>query len=234
MAKTNRTGRSRKGEHGIFLTRRMLQTPAWRALSPKAQALYLWVKLEWHGPRFSNNGRLQFSCRQAAQAMGIGVNAAMIAFRELQAKGFIAITRLGALGVEGEARGPSYEITEVPLSGSNEKAGRRLYEKWSEGNDFEVIKHQANNPTGRNGRKSPSRERRQTHLQSCDVQPEPISKTKTPHLENRDVDLGKDAATIIELKTSLYTRPSAGLWPPNLTQPVDSEDCTLRRQNGSI
>ena len=212
----------------------MLQTPAWRALSPKAQALYLWVKLEWHGPRFSNNGKLQFSCRQAAQAMGIGVNAAMLAFRELQAKGFIVVTRLGALGVEGEARGPSYELTEVPLSGSNEKTGRRLYESWSEGNDFEVIRHQANNPSGRNGRNLPSRNRRQTCLQSRDARREPVSKSKTPYLENRDVGAGRDAATIIELKTSLYTRSSAGMWPPVLNEPVDAEDCTLRRQNGRI
>jgi hypothetical protein len=232
MAKADKTGRKKTGEHGIYITRRMLQTPAWRALSPKAQALYLWVKLEWHGPRFSNNGNLQFSCRQAAQAMGIGVNAAMLAFRELQAKGFIAVTRLGALGVEGEARGPSYEITEVPLAGSNERTGRRLYEKWTEGSDFEVAKHQANNPTGNNGRKLPSRNRRQTHLQSGDVPREPISKTKTPHHGNRDVDLEKGTVTVIDLKTSLITRPSAGVLLPNLTDPVDPKNCTLRGRYG--
>ncbi len=228
MAKANKTGRSNSGEHGTFVTRRMLQTSAWRALSPKAQALYLWVKLEWHGPRFNNNGKLQFSCRQAALAMGIGVNAAMIGFRELQAKGFIVVTRPGALGVEGEARGPSYELTEVPLPGSSNQIGRRLYEQWSEGKDFAVIKHQANNPTGRNGRKPPCRNRRQTCLQSRDVQSEPVSKSKTPYLENGDVAAGKDAATVIELKTSLITRPGAGKSIPNLTEPVDPVDCTLR------
>lgn len=230
MAKTDKTGRSNKGEHGIFLTRRMLQTPGWRALSPKAQALYLWVKLEWHGPRFSNNGKIQFSCRQAAQAMGIGVNAAMIGFRELQAKGFIVVTRAGALGVEGEARGPSYELTEVPLSGSDKQSGRRLYEEWSEGRDFEVVRHQVNNPEGRSGRKSPSRKRRQTCLQSGDVQGEPVSKMKTPHLENSDVAARMHAATIIKLKTSLTTIPGAANLPPDLSGPVSSEDCTLRRR----
>ncbi|NND21702.1 MAG: hypothetical protein HKO14_06405 [Silicimonas sp.] len=230
MRKTNKTGRSNKGEHGIFLTRRMLQTPAWRALSPKAQALYIWVKLEWHGPRFSNNGKLQFSCRQAAQAMGIGTNAAMIAFRELQAKGFTVVTRRGALGVEGEARGPSYELTEIPLSGSYSHTGRRLYEKWSEEKDFAIVRHQANNPTGRNGRKTPSGKRRQTYLQSGDVEREPVSKKKTPHLRYSDVAADKGAATIIELKTSLITRSSAGIIPPDLSTPVDFRDCTLRRR----
>lgn len=187
------------------------------------------MKLEWHGPRFSNNGKLQFSCRQAAQAMGIGINAAMLAFRELQAKGFIVVTRPGALGIEGEARGPSYELTEVPLSGSSSQTSRRLFEKWSEGNDFEVVKHQVNNPSGRNGRKSPSRNRRQTHLQSGDVQRGPVKKTKTLHLENCDVSAEKDSATIIELKTSLTTIPSAGMLPPDLRTPVDAQECTLHR-----
>lgn len=50
--------------------------------------------------------------------MGIGINAAMTGYRELQAKGFIAVTRPGTLGIEDEARGPSYELTEVPLSGA--------------------------------------------------------------------------------------------------------------------
>lgn len=230
MAKHDKTGRSSKVEHGIFLTRRMLQTPAWRALSTKAQALYLWVKLEWHGPRFSNNGKLQFSCRQAAQAMGIGVNAAMIGFRELQAKGFIVVTRPGALGIEGEARGPSYELTEVALSGSNSKTGRRLYEQWSEGNDFEIVKHQVNNPSGRNGRKSLSRNLRQTHLRSGDDQRKPVSKTKAPYLNKCDVAAGNDVATIIELKTSLITIPSAGMLPPDLRTPVDLQECTLHRR----
>ena len=229
MARTNKTGRSKTWEQSTYLTLRMLQSPAWRALSPKAQALYPWLKLEWHGSRFNNNGKLQFSCRQAAQAMGIGINTAMFGFRELQAKGFIVVTRPGALGVEGKARGPSYELTEVPLPGSPNKTGRRLYEKWSEGNDFEVVKHQVNNPTGSNGRRTPSRNRRQTRLQSCDVQNEPVIKTKTPCLKKRDVPAGKDGATVIKLKTSLITIPSARELPPNLSEPVDPEHCTLRR-----
>lgn len=159
--------------------------------------------------------------------MGIGLNAAMLGFRELQAKGFLVVARLGALGVEGEARGPSYELTEVPLAGSNAQTGRRLYEAWSPGNDFEVVKHQVNNPSGKNGRKLPSRKRRQTHLQSGDVHGEPISNTKTPYLENGDVSAEKQAATIIGLKTSLITRPYQATVPPNLTVPVDKEHCTL-------
>ena len=228
MAKhTDKTGRSNHVEQWTKLVRPMMATPAWKVLSPKAQALYPWLKFEWHGPRFNNNGRIQFSCRQAKDAMGIGVNSAMHAFRELQEKGFIVVTRLGALGVEGAARGPSYELTEIPLPGCAKPHGRRLYKGWRAGNDYPVAQHPANNPNGRNGRISPSRNRRQTCLQSGDVPREPISKTKTPHHGNRDVDREEGAATVIDLKTSLVTRRSAGVLLPNLTDPVDPKDCSL-------
>ncbi len=203
-----------------------MDTPAWRALSPKAQALYTWLKFEWHGPKSNNNGRLQFSCRQAARSMGIGKNAAMIAFRELQEKGFIVVTKLGALGVEGEARGPSYELTELPLPGS--QRGRRLYLVWSEGKDFPVARHQANNPAGRNGRKSPSAKSGRTCLRNDDVQGEPVIEMKTPCLQKRDVDGWIRAGTVINLETSLTTIPSAQSDPPDLRTPVSPDDCFLR------
>ncbi len=127
-------------EHGTYMKRRVMETDAWRAMSPKAQVLYIWLRFEWKGSKFNNNGKIQFSCRQAACRIGIGVNAAMRAFHELQAKGFVVITRLGALGVEGAARGPTYELTEIGLPN---KAPRNLYRTWKVGSDFDVRRHQS-------------------------------------------------------------------------------------------
>ena len=62
----------------------------------------------------------------------------MRAFHELQAKGFIVVTELGALGVEGEARGPKFELTDIGLPN---KQPRNLFCKWSPGKDFEVARH---------------------------------------------------------------------------------------------
>ncbi len=124
--------------HFTNLQRLLLETEAWRALSPKAQMLYIWLRFEWKGPKFNNNGHIKLSCRQAAKRIGIGINAAMRAFHELQAKGFVVITRLGALGVEGEARGPCYKLTELGLPNEMPK---KLYLKWKPGHDFEVIRH---------------------------------------------------------------------------------------------
>lgn len=135
---------SRTSEHGTFIQRRLLEAPAWRALSPKAQMLYIWLRLEWKGAKYNNNGRIRFSCRQAARKIGIGVNTAMRAFLELQAKGFVIVTQMGALGVEGEARGPSYELTDLGLPN---KTARHLYLTWKPGHDFEVVRHHAKSET---------------------------------------------------------------------------------------
>lgn len=114
MAKVDKKGRN-KHEQGTFMPRRLLSSEAWKAMSPKAQMTYIWLRLEWKGPQYNNNGKIKLSYRQAANLLGIGVNAAMKGFHELQAKGFIVVTQLGALGVEGMARGPAYELTDIGL-----------------------------------------------------------------------------------------------------------------------
>lgn len=115
----------------------MMTTPAWRELPTKSQSLYMLVKLEWKGPKMNNNGKIALSCRQAAKKMGVSLNTAATAFRELQAKGFIVVTEPSWLGVEGEAKLQLYEITELPMPG--EKDGKHLYASWTSGNDYPII-----------------------------------------------------------------------------------------------
>lgn len=171
--KANKTGRSPPSEHFTKMFRATLQTPAWVALSASAKALYPFVKLEWHGPNFNNNGRIRFSYRQAAKALGITTNTAMRAFHDLQAKGFLVVTEMGALGLKGDARGPSYEVTEIEMPGKPRGSGRELFRQWGEGKDFPVSKHHQNNRAGRNGRKTPSSKARRSYLQNEDETPEP-------------------------------------------------------------
>jgi len=55
--KQDRKGRSASGgEHWTKLIRTTMEEPAYSALSTAAQALYPWLKLEWHGPDANNNG----------------------------------------------------------------------------------------------------------------------------------------------------------------------------------
>jgi DNA-binding transcriptional MocR family regulator len=134
----------------------MMQEPAWRALPPVAQALYPWLKLEWDGPRANNNGKIRFSVRQAADALGVSRDTAARGFHELQAKGFIVMTERPCLGVAGEARAPAYELTEIEMpnrtSSGTPCGARKLYRIWREGVDFPVQKARANNPEGLNGK----------------------------------------------------------------------------------
>jgi len=144
-----------KKEHYTVLVRNFMATPAWRALPSSAQALYPWLRLEWAGDKFNNNGKIKLSVRQAAECMGLNQKTVMRALHALQAKGFIHITEPARLGVTGEARSSRLELTEIPLPGSERNEGRKLYKEWSEGNDFPVTKAAVHNPRGINGKTKP-------------------------------------------------------------------------------
>lgn len=138
-----------RGEHWTKLVRTMMETPAWRALSPTAQALYPWIKFEWKGPKANNNGKISITVRQAAERLGVANDTAAKAFQELQAKGFLHVTEIARLGVQGTAQSTTYELTEIPVPGSDSHSGRRLYMTWREGADYPVVKatiHRAKAP----------------------------------------------------------------------------------------
>lgn len=145
--------RNDRAEHWTKMIRHTMEEPAWRALSSTAQALYPWLKLEWRGPEANNNGKIRLSTRQAAERLGVTHVTAARAFHELQAKGFIVLTEHARLGIEGAAKSPAYELTELKMPGA-ERDGRKLYRDWKPGRDFPVHVTSANNPRGINGRKA--------------------------------------------------------------------------------
>jgi predicted transcriptional regulator len=144
-----------------MVVRNLRQTPAWRALSPVAQSQYPWLRLEWHGVDNNNNGKICLSVRQAAERLGVSYNTAAKGFRELQAKGFIAVTHPPKLGTSGVASSPLFELTEISLPTAQGESGRRLYKQWSKGSDFPVVKAPVHNPTGKGGKTKPC-------LKNCD------------------------------------------------------------------
>lgn len=117
----------------------VMATPAWRALSPTAQALYVWLKLEWRGAKFNNNGRLRLSVRQAAERIGCAHDTAAKAFHDLQRKGFAIQTEAACLGTEGMGKAPAYELTEIVPVGET-GPGKQWYQNWLKGSDFPVRK----------------------------------------------------------------------------------------------
>lgn len=136
-----------RAEHWTKMARTMMQTDAWRALPLHAQALYPWLKLEWHGPKSNNNGKICLSVRQAALCMECNPKTAGRAFHHFEGKGFIVQTEAACLGVKGEGNAPAYEITELSLPRSH--TGRCHYKDWRHGHDFPVKTAHLNNPEGR-------------------------------------------------------------------------------------
>ena len=145
MGKSNRM--QEKYEHFTKMIRPMMLTDAWKALSSTAQALYPWIKFEWKGPKANNNGKISLSARQAAELLGVSKDTANRAFHDLQAKGFLVVTEAASLGVDGHGKCCKYEITEIALP--HQRDGRCLYKTWMEGNDYEIVKAVAANPSGR-------------------------------------------------------------------------------------
>lgn len=141
-----------KAEHWTKMLRPTMETPAWRALSTTAQALYPWLKLEWRGPDANNNGRIRLSVRDAAERLGVQIDTAARAFHDLQAKGFLVLTEHAVLGVEGAAKSPAYELTELALPHGEKPVGRKLYADWRPGGDYPVHKARSHNPRGLNGK----------------------------------------------------------------------------------
>ena len=72
----------------------MAKTDAWRALTAPARAVYLQIGLRYNG---GNNGKIQYSVRDAASECILAINTASRAFKELIALGFIEETRHGSL-----------------------------------------------------------------------------------------------------------------------------------------
>jgi len=88
----NATGRSRGGGQFVPITHDMAASPAWRALPGAALKVYFELRRRYNG---GNNGDLSLSLDEGARILGIGKATVARALTELQAKGFIAMTRRG-------------------------------------------------------------------------------------------------------------------------------------------
>lgn len=83
----NKKGRSKSGGQFVRLPVFMLDSDAWRSLTPAARAVYLEVARAYNG---RNNGFLGLSVRTASERCRINKDTASRALHELQDRGFIA------------------------------------------------------------------------------------------------------------------------------------------------
>jgi hypothetical protein len=92
--KLAKTGRTDVTAQHIRLYRWVRETAAWQSLEAVDRALYLELLGRYGGPR-TNNGRIPYSVREAAEALHIGKSTAAQCFQRLQGSGFIVLVQKG-------------------------------------------------------------------------------------------------------------------------------------------
>ncbi|MER8371731.1 hypothetical protein [Mesorhizobium sp. M1406] len=116
----------RKGKAKFLLIEgHLIRSAAWRHATPNDRALYLEFKWRYDG---FNNGRIGLSVRDAAEALGIGKNAASKSFGNLQRLGFVAVVTKGAFSVKLK-RATEWLLTEYKCDVTGELP-RKDFMRW--------------------------------------------------------------------------------------------------------
>jgi len=110
LRRSDATGRSVGGDPHVRLHRWLLKSPAYCHASLAARALLVELYALHNGV---NNGDLFLSVRDAGRRLGVGKNLAHEAFRELVAKGFIAVHIPGAFHLKAR-HATVWRLTEFP------------------------------------------------------------------------------------------------------------------------
>jgi hypothetical protein len=125
------------GDSFAAVRRRMARSLAWQSLSAPALKIYIELKLRWRH-KDNNNGHLFVSIAECKNLLGIPPGTAHRAFRELQQKGFIVMTRRGEAGgltptvldnggFGYSRRATTWAITEEPCQA---QPAAHVYERW--------------------------------------------------------------------------------------------------------
>jgi hypothetical protein len=117
----NHKGRSTT-ERFVALPYWMLQSPAWRLLSPVARSVLIELAAVYNG---SNNGRLALSARDAAKRVRCSKNTAARAFVELIQKGFVDLCSCGHFDRK-TPHAAEYRLTLHSCDRTGERASRRF------------------------------------------------------------------------------------------------------------
>jgi len=105
----------------------LMSTVAWRHLSGPAVKVLLALMARDNGTR---NGKLGFSCQEAAEASGYSVRTAWRCLGELQEKGFIVCTEKGGFSRKVQ-HASLWRMTWQPWPGGRPAAPTHDYRKWT-------------------------------------------------------------------------------------------------------
>jgi hypothetical protein len=81
----------------LMMNRYLLESQAWKSLNATARAVYVHMMMRYYG---SNNGRIGYSVRAAAEELKIGLATASRALADLQDRGFIVPKKRGAFTLQ--------------------------------------------------------------------------------------------------------------------------------------
>ncbi len=122
--RVNRPGRNTHGK-GVWLDEYLLATPAYRALSGDARALYVEFRRRFAPSR---NGSIPYSIREMARDINRTVKTATKALSELSEKGFIRCQTKGAFSMKIR-HASEWELTEYSVG---EKRAEKDFINWAE------------------------------------------------------------------------------------------------------
>lgn len=112
MSRTNKTGRNKGESRHVRVYHWLMQTVAWRSLDATARAIYIEIAARYGGPG-SNNGRIPYSVREAAESLRIGKTTAARALERLQRRSFIIPMKKGAFSWKLR-HSTEWRLTEFP------------------------------------------------------------------------------------------------------------------------
>lgn len=104
------SGRSATPSRYVQLTHFMLNSEAWQSLRPVARALFVELNQRFSG---FNNGNIGFGWREAAKALHVKPETVGKAFKELQNRGFIKMTRKS--GFDQKRLACEWRLTTLPM-----------------------------------------------------------------------------------------------------------------------
>ena len=128
MARHNRTGRSTGEARHVRLYHWLTETAAWQSLGPTPRAVYAEMAKRYGGPG-SNNGKLPYSIREAAESLHICKTTAASALTVLQERGFIVPMTKGAFSRKVR-HATEWRLTEFPCDVTHALPSKE-FAKWS-------------------------------------------------------------------------------------------------------
>jgi hypothetical protein len=127
----NAKGRSTNEHRYVALYHWVMKTEAWHELDCVARCAYVEVASRYAGPR-SNNGRIPYSLREMADALGVSKATAMRAFERLEDHGFVVREKKGAFCTKVR-HATEWRLTEFACDVTGELASKE-FARWKKQN----------------------------------------------------------------------------------------------------